>query len=50
MSKIKDAFTKGKAFIPFISAGDHGIENTETLYSYYGESRCGHGRNWYSFL
>ena len=29
MSKIKDAFTKGKAFIPFISAGDHGIENTE---------------------
>ena len=28
-SKIKDAFTKGKAFIPFISAGDHGIENTE---------------------
>jgi len=26
---IKDAFTKGKAFIPFISAGDHGIENTE---------------------
>ena len=29
MSKIKDAFTKGKAFIPFVSAGDHGIENTE---------------------
>ena len=29
MSKIKDAFTKGKAFIPFISAGDHGIETTE---------------------
>ena len=29
MSKIKDAFIKGKAFIPFISAGDHGIENTE---------------------
>ena len=29
MNKIKDAFTKGKAFIPFISAGDHGIENTE---------------------
>ena len=29
MSKIKDAFKKGKAFIPFISAGDHGIETTE---------------------
>lgn len=29
MNKIKDAFTKGKAFIPFISAGDHGIETTE---------------------
>ena len=29
MSKIQDAFKGGKAFIPFISAGDHGIETTE---------------------
>ena len=50
MSKIKDAFTKGKAFIPFISAGDHGIEEYRTLYSRHGESRRRHGRNWYSIL
>ena len=29
MSKIQDAFKGGKAFIPFISAGDHGIETTD---------------------
>ena len=29
MSKIQDAFKGGKAFISFISAGDHGIETTE---------------------
>lgn len=38
MSKIKDAFTKGKAFIPFISAGDHGIGEYGTVYSHHGES------------
>ena len=29
MSKIQDAFKNGKAFIPFITAGDHGIATTE---------------------
>lgn len=29
MSKIQDAFKNDKAFIPFITAGDHGIATTE---------------------
>ncbi|WP_251423292.1 tryptophan synthase subunit alpha [Veillonella agrestimuris] len=29
MSKIQDAFSNGKAFIPFITAGDQGIATTE---------------------
>ncbi|MGN1126621.1 MAG: tryptophan synthase subunit alpha, partial [Ruminococcus sp.] len=31
MSKIADAFKKGKAFIPFITAGDPSLEITEQL-------------------
>ena len=31
MSKIKNAFEKGKAFIPFITCGDPDIETTEKL-------------------
>lgn len=29
MSKVTEAFTKGKAFIPFLTAGDPNIEKTE---------------------
>ena len=31
MSKIKDAFKNGKAFIPFVTAGDPDLETTEKL-------------------
>lgn len=31
MSKIKEAFTKGKAFIPFITCGDPDLETTEKV-------------------
>lgn len=31
MSKIKEAFTKGKAFIPFITCGDPDLETTEKI-------------------
>ena len=31
MSKIKSAFEKGKAFIPFITCGDPDIETTEKI-------------------
>lgn len=31
MSKIKDAFKNGKAFIPFVTAGDSDLETTEKL-------------------
>ena len=31
MKKIKDAFSKGKAFIPFITCGDPDLETTKTL-------------------
>ena len=31
MSRIQDAFTHGKAFIPFITCGDPDLETTEKL-------------------
>ena len=31
MSKIKDAFKNGKAFFPFVTAGDPDLETTEKL-------------------
>ena len=31
MSKITDAFKKGKAFIPFVTAGDPSLDITEQL-------------------
>ena len=31
MSKIKSAFEKGKAFIPFITCGDPDLETTEKI-------------------
>ena len=31
MSKIKDAFKNGKAFIPFLTGGDPDTETTEAL-------------------
>ena len=31
MSRITEVFTKGKAFIPFITAGDPDLETTEKL-------------------
>ena len=31
MSKIKNAFAGGKAFIPFITCGDPDLETTERL-------------------
>ena len=31
MSKIKEAFKNGKAFIPFITGGDPDLETTKNL-------------------
>ena len=31
MSRIKEAFAKGKAFIPFITCGDPDLETTEAV-------------------
>ena len=31
MSKIKEAFAKGKAFIPFITCGDPDLETTKAV-------------------
>ena len=33
MSKIAEAFSHGKAFIPFITCGDPDLETTNTIYS-----------------
>ena len=45
MSKIKDAFTKGRHSSHSLVLVDHGIENTERYIRVDGESRCRHGRN-----
>ena len=46
MSKTKQAFASGKAFIPFLTAGDPDLETTEQLilamadrYSVFGSDR-----------
>ena len=31
MSRVQQAFSRGKAFIPFITAGDPSLETTERL-------------------
>ena len=31
MSRVKDVFTNGKAFIPFITAGDPSLDISEQL-------------------
>ena len=31
MSRIKEAFAKGKAFIPFLTCGDPDLETTKKL-------------------
>ena len=33
MSKVTEAFSNSKAFIPFLTAGDPNIEKTRELYS-----------------
>lgn len=38
MSKIKEAFAGGKAFIPFITCGDPDLETTEKIIEAMAES------------
>ena len=33
MTKIRDAFKDGKAFIPFLTCGDPDLETTESWYA-----------------
>lgn len=33
MTKIRDAFKDGKAFIPFLTCGDPDLETTENWYA-----------------
>lgn len=46
MTKIRDAFKDGKAFIPFLTCGDPDLETTEKLVCCYGRGRCRPDLNW----
>ena len=41
MSKTREAFAKGKAFIPFITCGDPDLETTEQLIYAMAEAGAG---------
>ena len=48
MTDIKSAFQNGKAFIPFVTAGDPDLETTEKLLIEMSKKRCRYHRNRYS--